>query len=246
MPNHALSARAKKRQSSQDQEKVLQAAVLAYAHEQLKPDGRGEGLRTIARKYQIPNRWRTILDRYDGGRSMSEAHEDQMKLTNAQELVLVNLLEESANRGFPQGKKEIEQFANVIGDAHRGLTWEDVGGEWVSRFLTRHRDPLQTHWSKPLDTQRARALNPEAVADWFSLVKQFIVDVGGSFPVVSICRSGALHRRVRLPTRRAISLDLSVGGSVGEVFPEDDQSPSPSSARSWRRERPMPVSHLTW
>jgi hypothetical protein len=48
----------------------------------------------------------------------------------------------------------------------------------VARFLDRHREALQTHWSKPLDMQRARALNPEAVKEWFELVCKFVLEAG--------------------------------------------------------------------
>ncbi|KAJ7026751.1 hypothetical protein C8F04DRAFT_927131, partial [Mycena alexandri] len=59
--------------------------------------------------------------------------------------------------------------ANAIIEARGG---EKIAPEsnWIDRFLGRHRDELQTHWSRPLDTQRARALNPAAVSHWFDLV----------------------------------------------------------------------------
>jgi hypothetical protein len=58
-----------------------------------------------------------------------------------------------------------------LGDDH-----EPLGHNWVDNFLNRNRDELQTHWSKPLDTQRGRALNPTNVKLWFNLVKGHIVD----------------------------------------------------------------------
>ncbi|KLO08238.1 DDE-domain-containing protein [Schizopora paradoxa] len=44
--------------------------------------------------------------------------------------------------------------------------------------MIRHHDRLCTYWSKPLETQRAKALNPTAVKDWFRIVKEQIVDQG--------------------------------------------------------------------
>ena len=55
---------------------------------------------------------------------------------------------------------------------------EKIGESWVGRFLDWHHKILQTHWSKPLDTQRAQAMNPEAKKKWFELVKKYIVDLG--------------------------------------------------------------------
>ncbi|KAF9236316.1 hypothetical protein BU15DRAFT_50230, partial [Melanogaster broomeanus] len=50
-----------------------------------------------------------------------------------------------------------------------------VGHNWCQRFLTRHRDQLQTHWSKPLDMQHAQALNPATVNHWFDLLEKHVV-----------------------------------------------------------------------
>ena len=59
-----------------------------------------------------------------------------------------------------------------------GAECEDVGESWVGRFLDCHQDILQTHWSKPLDTQRAHAMNLEAKKKWFELVEEFVVKPG--------------------------------------------------------------------
>ncbi|KAK0431225.1 hypothetical protein EV421DRAFT_1720700 [Armillaria borealis] len=48
---------------------------------------------------------------------------------------------------------------------------------WIENYLVHHHDILQAHWSKPLDTQHAKALNPTAVQAWFKLLSQFIVDL---------------------------------------------------------------------
>jgi hypothetical protein len=37
---------------------------------------------------------------------------------------------------------------------------------------------IHTVWSKPLDTQRAGAMNPEAKRKWFELVEEFVVKAG--------------------------------------------------------------------
>lgn len=37
---------------------------------------------------------------------------------------------------------------------------------------------LQTHWRKPLDTQCAQGMNPEAKKQWFELVETFVVKAG--------------------------------------------------------------------
>ncbi len=53
-----------------------------------------------------------------------------------------------------------------------------VGKNWVQRFKDRHHKVIGTYWSKALDTQRAKCLNPVAVKDWFEIVKTEIVEAG--------------------------------------------------------------------
>ena len=152
-------------------------AVDAYAAEQVKSSS-WKGARTIAQEYGIANQWRTIVNRYDGGRSIRDAHKDQQKLTSAEEAVIVDFVNQSADRGFPQTCQNITQYANLVRHNCLGPDCEEVGDMWVGRFLDRQRDILQTHWSKPLDTQRAQAMNPKAKRKWFELLQEFLVDAG--------------------------------------------------------------------
>jgi len=55
---------------------------------------------------------------------------------------------------------------------------EKIDDSWVGRFLDRHRDTLQMHWSRPLDMQRAQSMNLEAKKKWFELLEEFIMKVG--------------------------------------------------------------------
>jgi hypothetical protein len=57
---------------------------------------------------------------------------------------------------------------------------ELVGVKWVFGFLDRHHDALRTFWSKSLDTQHARSLNPKAIKSWVELVQKYVVDMGVS------------------------------------------------------------------
>jgi len=113
MPNKALSNRIKRQQQGQIKEEIMTKAVEAYTTEQAKSLPR-KGARTIAKEHGIKNQWRTIINRYEGGRSIHEAHEDQQKLTSAEEAILVDFLNQSADHGFPQTRRNIIQYANMI------------------------------------------------------------------------------------------------------------------------------------
>ena len=59
--------------------------------EENKPEPR-KGARTIAKEHGIEKAYKTIINRYNDGRSMREAHEEQQKLTASEEAVLVDFL----------------------------------------------------------------------------------------------------------------------------------------------------------
>lgn len=153
------------------------AAVDAYKAEQAKPRPH-KGVRAIAKKHGIEKCYKTIINRYNNMWSTTEAHEDQQNLTAAEEAVLVDFLMQSADRGFPQSRRNITQYANLIRDNRLEKDCMQIGDTWVGRFLERHRDRLQMHWSKPLDTQRGQSMNPEAKEKWFELLEEFVVKAG--------------------------------------------------------------------
>jgi hypothetical protein len=107
-----------------------------------------------------------------GGTSMSAFNTSKRKLTYAEEHILVDFIFESADQGIPMSLKNIEVHANSILASHAGDSEADtVGGSWVGRVLDWYRGELQTHWTKPLATERAKTLNKDAVDHWYMLVK---------------------------------------------------------------------------
>jgi hypothetical protein len=174
MPARALSNRAKKLNKQLDEDARLEKAVAEYKEEQKTPDGyRKKGAEHFATKYGIKKR--RLIYRANGGQTMAEFNKTKQLLTEAEEAVLVDHLVCSAEMGFPLTHERVMQTANHILEA-KGQ--KRVGKTWVDRFLIRHMQHLQTQWSKQLDMQRAKGLNPAAVKDWFDLVKKHVVDAG--------------------------------------------------------------------
>jgi hypothetical protein len=173
----ALSDNVKKIKARRSQNAAMQKAIDAYHCEQEKDEKDRKGLRVIAAKYKVHYSTLGRLAK-DGKRNMSAFNASKQKLSAAEERVLVDFIKESADRGFPMTHSTINTYANAVLQTRVGPDFEPVGPNWIFRFLDRHRDELQTHWSKPLDTQRARALNPEAVKAWFNLVEEWIVKRG--------------------------------------------------------------------
>jgi hypothetical protein len=93
---------------------------------------------------------------------------------------LTQFLLESADRGFPLKHTQIAEVANAIRQATLSADCEPVGDKWVFKSLGRYHDALRAFWSKALDSQRTRSLNPEAVKSWVELVQKWIVNMGVS------------------------------------------------------------------
>lgn len=154
--------------------KQYQLALDAYKREQAKTDGsKKRGLRPIAAEYNVC--YRTLGNLINGGQSMSAFNASKQKLSYAEERVLVDFILHSADRGIPLTHDNVRAHANGILEA-RGES--PVGKNWVDRFITRYREEVQAHWSRPLATERAKSLNPEAVKAWFDLVEELVVKKG--------------------------------------------------------------------
>lgn len=174
MVRRALSERVKRQKLRRRENSKLQDAIDEYKMEQEK-EGKKRGLRPIAAKHGV--NFKTLSNLVNGGRSISAFNASKQNLTHPEERVLVDFIGESADRGLPLSHKNIKAHANAI-IAGRDKPGEPVGEWWVGRFLERYRDELQTHWSKSLATERARALNPEAVKAWFDLVEKECISKG--------------------------------------------------------------------
>ena len=81
----------------------------------------------------------------------------------------------TADHRFPLSHCEIKQKANAILQSKQGPDYKGVGKWWIFNFLTQHYNVLQPHWSWPLDTQRAKSLNPTAIKSWFDIIKKYTV-----------------------------------------------------------------------
>ena len=176
MPFKPLSDRVKKHKASKANETRLHEAAEAYLAAKNGPSKLS--FRKIEERF--PGVKKSTLERYINGKGKTklEFSATKQKLSQIEENVLVNFILESADRGFPLKHREIRQYANAIRQSRLGTDCEPVSDFWIYRFLDRHHERLATHWSKPLDMQRARSLNPEAVKSWFDLVEKFIIDLG--------------------------------------------------------------------
>lgn len=174
----ALSKAVKKHIEAGKQETRMKQAVAAVELERKKAASATGRLtvKEIAQNFGVA--LSTLYTRLKGTVSVLEFNSSKQKLSKPEEDTIVDLICNSADRGLPLSHTDVASYANAILESRGGPEFEPVGKSWVDRFLVRHRDRVQTHWSKHLDTQRARSLNPAAVQDWFDLVEEHVEKAG--------------------------------------------------------------------
>ena len=150
MPARARSEMAKKLLVLRDKEKQTKLAVAEYLAAQKKalPGVQKKGAAFFAQKYNVSPQ--SILNQAKGYQSIIDFNQSKQKMSPAQEEVLVNYILRSASFGFPLTHAQIWVAANSLVKIQGQ---EEIGTNWINRFLTRHNTHLQTHWSKHLDMQ---------------------------------------------------------------------------------------------
>ncbi|CAK5283015.1 unnamed protein product [Mycena citricolor] len=160
MVNRAKSEHVKGHLCARKQEEKITRALAEYCTQQARPQtiGKPKSIQTLADEHGIS--YGRLHRRIQGGKSRKEASANKQSLTPAQEWSLVGFIKESASMGMPLSHRQIEEYANAAREAVLGLGCQ------------------LTHWSKPLDLQRAKSLDPAAVKSWVELVKKYVVNMG--------------------------------------------------------------------
>lgn len=109
----------------------------------------------VAEAFGIPEQYQTIADWAKGKLTTAQFNTDCQKLKPMEESILEDFIIQSAECGIPLIWQQIAEHTNLILQNQMGGKFVPVRDSWMGRFLEWHRDILQTHWSKSLDTQRA-------------------------------------------------------------------------------------------
>jgi len=126
----------------------------------------------IAAKHHIA--LSTLTARIRGRPSKLASASLQQKIRPDEEQLIVDYLEETAHRGFPDTKKRCARRANEILHMRSGIKDAKVGHHWLGRFMHRHHDRVRSYWSTTLTTVQGGSLNSAIVNDWFELLQTTI------------------------------------------------------------------------
>ena len=122
-------------------------------------------LRRTAEAYDIP--LTTLRRRLAEGISCALAHESQQLLTVAEEKAIVRWIYRLEEFGFPPRTQHVREAVALL----KGLTWtEEVGKNWVTRFLHRHPD-LVAKFSSQFDKKCLKMSKPEVVNNHFTKIR---------------------------------------------------------------------------
>ena len=173
MPDSIPKA-AKAKEAAIKKEEALQRAVEEFQQTRGLPSAPSQG--SLAKKHSVARS--TLQARINGRTSKIESAGQQQKIRPDEEQLLVDYLQETARRGFPDTLKRATRRANEILRMRSGNPDATVGQHWLDRFMDRHHDELRCYWSTTLTTVRGGALNKGVVDDWFELLQKTVTDYG--------------------------------------------------------------------
>ena len=165
-----------KTKTSDEKQKALSGAVAAY-HAQQKSIKLGERVSVlgIAREYGVAES--TLRGRLQGAKPAKEVHQDNLKLTQAQEESIVRFCQLLDDLGFPVKLGYAKKMAEALLARASGGEKISLGAHWLRRFLARHPG-LQSKVATWIDRQRAAANDPEAFKEFFRRVSWHVLALG--------------------------------------------------------------------
>jgi transposase-like protein len=132
--------------------------AIAHLKAQKKPN-----IAATAREFGVV---RETLSKRFHGKTRSQAHmtaTSRLKLSTAQEEVLVAHINKLSDRGLPPTPRIVRNLA-------KELSKSDVGINWVSRFCARHQNELRSVYLRTIDYKRKVADNSHHFEHYFKSV----------------------------------------------------------------------------
>jgi hypothetical protein len=124
--------------------------------------------RAIARIYSVDHR--KLGDRLRGIPSRHAIQANSRKLTDLEEIVLIEHILDLDSKGFPPRLCVVEDMANRLLATRDGGR---VGQRWAGNFVRRQPE-LRTRFQRKYDYQRAKCEDPDVIRGWFELVQNTI------------------------------------------------------------------------
>lgn len=180
MGNRAKSDTKKAQIARESIDDWTRRAIIAYQAELKKANGKGA--RTVAQDFinlykletgkDIKLSYSRLIRGANGLRSRAEVNTSQAWLTDDEVEIVIAYIIELGNRGFPLSHRRLKEHVYDILQARLGDQFSalGVGKQWTNRFVEKYSARVKTSWSSTLDTKRGRAVNPNTIKAWFTLL----------------------------------------------------------------------------
>jgi hypothetical protein len=122
-------------------------------------------IREAAATYEVSHI--TLRARLQGRVSRQEIQSANLKLTNTEELTLVDWILSMDERGLPVRITSIRDMANLLLQKRTSTdasSTRQVGVQWLYNFVRRH-DTLRTRYNRKYDYKRALCEDPIVIRD---------------------------------------------------------------------------------
>jgi hypothetical protein len=140
----ALSKAVQNQKIQKKKDVKMERALEDYRQNVLKAKEIQVSLRVLAERNGVDKE--TLRRHANGGQGITEMKVKKQRLTPNEEHIVLDHILMSADHGFPMKPRAVALSANEILKS-RGAETIDLESNWVHRFLNRHRDELQMHWS---------------------------------------------------------------------------------------------------
>jgi DDE superfamily endonuclease/Tc5 transposase DNA-binding domain/helix-turn-helix, Psq domain len=127
----------------------------------------------------------TLYDRVNGGKQpRNVSHESQQILSHAEERELVRWITRLTISGYPPRHSTLKEMAEEVrkrrvkqinDDDIQLVHYDDIGAEWVSRFLRRHPE-LASVTLRSIESNRLKAATPERLQQYFDELEKVVAE----------------------------------------------------------------------
>jgi hypothetical protein len=150
---------------------VHQEGRIVLAMEALN-QGHFTSVRAAAKSFDVPRS--TLQYRVHKHPARRDSRPASCKLTETDELTLVEWILSMDERGLPPRSDNVRQMANLL---LQKRCQNQVGQLWVHNFI-RRQEALKSRYNRKYDYQRAKCEDPTIIRDWFRLVRNTIAKYG--------------------------------------------------------------------
>jgi len=137
---------------------------------------------SAARAFNVPRQ--TLYDRLDGKLPRNKAHETEQLLSQAEEKELVRWITRLTITGYPPRYDTLREMAeeirkrrvkNINENGLELVTYDDIGKQWVARFLRRHSE-LASVRPRSIDAVRVKDTSPARLQRWFDDLEKAVAE----------------------------------------------------------------------